>query len=236
MSHATLPQALRTTALRAAAFAALALGTLSAQAQSLQITEWLYNSRSDEAVETLPDVPATRDLTWITYGEFGKRFFEEAVTLERISDAVEGMAGKGIKIGPIGLGPGGLAGFVAEGSVGSPTISKRNTGPWPMTLSSSSRASSSAPCASAPDAAAANPASARPRALRSDAPARPDSLVSRIGDVIDTDEICVEIGADLIAAALDPTRGLGGYAAMRMMQMRRLRMPRPMVARGEHPA
>lgn len=32
------------------------------------------------------------------------------------------------------------------------------------------------------------------------------------------------------------TRGLGGYAAMRMMQMRRLRMPRPMVARGEHPA
>jgi len=36
-------------------------------------------------------------------------------------------------------------------------------------------------------------------------PARP-----RIGDVLDTDEICVEIGADLIAAALDPTRGLGG--------------------------
>ena len=32
----------------------------------------------------------------------------------------------------------------------------------------------------------------------------------RIGDVLDTDEICVEIGADLIAGALDPTRGLGG--------------------------
>ena len=32
----------------------------------------------------------------------------------------------------------------------------------------------------------------------------------RIGDVLDTDEICVEIGADLIAAALEPTRGLGG--------------------------
>lgn len=31
-------------------------------------------------------------------------------------------------------------------------------------------------------------------------------------------------------------RGLGGYAAMRMMQMRRLRMPKPQVARGEHPA
>jgi len=31
-------------------------------------------------------------------------------------------------------------------------------------------------------------------------------------------------------------RGLGGYAAMRMMQMRRLRMPKPQVARGQHPA
>lgn len=31
-------------------------------------------------------------------------------------------------------------------------------------------------------------------------------------------------------------RGLAGYAAMRMMQMRRLRMPKPQVARGEHPA
>lgn len=31
----------------------------------------------------------------------------------------------------------------------------------------------------------------------------------RIGDVLDTDEICVEIGAGLILAALDPARGLG---------------------------
>lgn len=31
----------------------------------------------------------------------------------------------------------------------------------------------------------------------------------RIGDVIDTDEISIEIGADLIASALDPARGLG---------------------------
>lgn len=68
---------------------------------------------------------AKRDLTWITYGEFGKRFFDEAVTTDRIAAAVEGIAGKGIKIGPVGLGPGGLAGFVAEGSVGKPTITKR---------------------------------------------------------------------------------------------------------------
>ena len=31
-------------------------------------------------------------------------------------------------------------------------------------------------------------------------------------------------------------RGLGGYAGMRMMQMRRLRMPKPQVARGQSPA
>ena len=32
---------------------------------------------------------------------------------------------------------------------------------------------------------------------------------SRIGDILDTDEICVEIGAGLILGALDPVRGLG---------------------------
>lgn len=34
----------------------------------------------------------------------------------------------------------------------------------------------------------------------------------------------------------ESTRGLGGYAGMRMMQMRRLRMPKPQVERGQHPA
>ena len=35
-------------------------------------------------------------------------------------------------------------------------------------------------------------------------PDRAYRAAARIGDVLDTDEICVEIGADLIAAALDP--------------------------------
>ncbi|RDW12373.1 FHIPEP family type III secretion protein [Paracoccus thiocyanatus] len=48
-------------------------------------------------------------------------------------------------------------------------------------------------------AAEAAPAESKPAA-----PAQ-----SRIGDVLDTDEICVEIGAGLIVSALDPARGLG---------------------------
>ncbi|HRO15269.1 MAG TPA: FHIPEP family type III secretion protein [Paracoccus sp. (in: a-proteobacteria)] len=42
------------------------------------------------------------------------------------------------------------------------------------------------------------------------APAPAPDTRPRIGDVLDTDEICVEIGPDLIAAALDGARGLGG--------------------------
>ncbi|PZO67283.1 MAG: flagellar biosynthesis protein FlhA [Paracoccus denitrificans] len=37
----------------------------------------------------------------------------------------------------------------------------------------------------------------------------PATLQTRIGDVLDTDELAVEIGADLIAAALDGAQGLG---------------------------
>ncbi|WP_353143169.1 FHIPEP family type III secretion protein [Paracoccus sp. (in: a-proteobacteria)] len=40
-------------------------------------------------------------------------------------------------------------------------------------------------------------------------PQAPASMQTRIGDVLDTDEICVEIGAGLILSALDPVRGLG---------------------------
>ncbi len=41
------------------------------------------------------------------------------------------------------------------------------------------------------------------------APAQPADTRPRMGDVLDTDEICVEIGPDLIASALDGGRGLG---------------------------
>ncbi|WP_067667753.1 hypothetical protein [Nocardia miyunensis] len=59
---------------------------------------------------------------WIDYEEFGERFVAAAVTPTRIEAAVAGMAGRGISIGPFSIGPAGLAGFVAEGSVGKPQI------------------------------------------------------------------------------------------------------------------
>ncbi|MEU7764469.1 hypothetical protein AB0B25_05025 [Nocardia sp. NPDC049190] len=59
---------------------------------------------------------------WIDYAEFGRRFVTHAVTAARIEAAVSGMAGRGITIGPVSIGPAGLAGFVAEGKVGTPVV------------------------------------------------------------------------------------------------------------------
>ncbi|GAB2724919.1 hypothetical protein [Nocardia thraciensis] len=63
-------------------------------------------------------------LIWIDYAEFGERFVTYAVTPARIEAAVSGMAGRGMTIGPFSVGPAGLAGFVAEGSVGKPVIAR----------------------------------------------------------------------------------------------------------------
>ncbi|MGW2664318.1 hypothetical protein ACWCW7_25430 [Nocardia tengchongensis] len=69
---------------------------------------------------TLSDEP-----TWIDYAEFGERFVAAAVTESRIESAVSSVAGQGITIGPFGIGPAGLARFVAKGSIGKPTIIRR---------------------------------------------------------------------------------------------------------------
>ncbi|MGK8501265.1 hypothetical protein [Nocardia asiatica] len=59
---------------------------------------------------------------WIDYAEFGERFVTHAVNAARIESAVSGMAGRGMTIGPVSIGPAGLAGFVAEGKVGTPRV------------------------------------------------------------------------------------------------------------------
>ncbi|MEU8901055.1 hypothetical protein [Nocardia sp. NPDC048505] len=66
------------------------------------------------------------DPLWIDYAEFGEQFVAQAVTRERIVAAVAGMAGRGMTMGPYSLGPAGLAGFVAEGRVGEPTVLRQD--------------------------------------------------------------------------------------------------------------
>ncbi|WP_040812209.1 hypothetical protein [Nocardia concava] len=63
--------------------------------------------------------------SWIDYAEFGERFVAAAVTESRIESAVSSVAGRGMTIGPFGIGPAGLARFVAKGSIGKPTVIRR---------------------------------------------------------------------------------------------------------------
>jgi hypothetical protein len=68
--------------------------------------------------------PAESDAERCTYGEFGELFFRAAVTPERILGAVEGIAGKPIDFGPMGVGPGRIAQVTAKGQIGQATATE----------------------------------------------------------------------------------------------------------------
>lgn len=53
-----------------------------------------------------------------SYEEFGRAFFEEAVSQERILGVVQSMAGEPIEFGPVGVGPGKAAQVKATGTMG----------------------------------------------------------------------------------------------------------------------
>ncbi len=72
------------------------------------------------------DVSTPDDPSYITYADFGQRFFEAAVTRQRIADAVSGMAGRPVDFGPIGVGPIGLVKVRANGKVGTPSVVERD--------------------------------------------------------------------------------------------------------------
>lgn len=57
----------------------------------------------------------------ISYGEWGERFFEYAVTLDRILGGVNVLAGRPIDVGPLGVGPGKIAKVTATGAIGTAT-------------------------------------------------------------------------------------------------------------------
>ena len=54
----------------------------------------------------------------IGYQEWGLRFFEAAVTEERVLAGVNAMAGQQIEFGPLGVGPGRVAKVTAVGHIG----------------------------------------------------------------------------------------------------------------------
>ena len=60
--------------------------------------------------------------TFVTYEEFGRRFFEFAVTEERVAAAFAQIAGNSFEMGPMSQGPGGLAKISANVKIQQPHV------------------------------------------------------------------------------------------------------------------
>ncbi len=58
--------------------------------------------------------------TYMSYEEFGRKFFEVAVTEERVADAFGAIAGEQFEMGPMRQGPGGLAKVTAKVTIKAP--------------------------------------------------------------------------------------------------------------------
>lgn len=77
-------------------------------------------------VDSAPPVPPPGELVWLSYDAFGERFFRRAVSLARISAAVERLAGREVAFGPLRAGPRDVATVAATGNVGTPTVTARD--------------------------------------------------------------------------------------------------------------
>ncbi|MCG5434439.1 hypothetical protein LV457_19380 [Mycobacterium sp. MYCO198283] len=64
---------------------------------------------------------------YITYEEFGRRFFEVAVTEDRVAAAFAEIAGDSFDMGPMAQGPGKIAKVTAKVKIGDPKV-RRNIG------------------------------------------------------------------------------------------------------------
>lgn len=62
---------------------------------------------------------------YMSYEEFGRRFFEVAVTEERVGDAIGQIAGDAFEMGPIAQGPGKLAKVTAKVRIMAPRVNRR---------------------------------------------------------------------------------------------------------------
>ena len=64
---------------------------------------------------------------FVTYEEFGRKFFEVAVTEERVGAAIGSIAGDAFEMGPMGQGPGKIAKVTAKVRIKEPRVT-RNIG------------------------------------------------------------------------------------------------------------
>lgn len=63
-------------------------------------------------------------LDYISYEEFGRKFFEAAVTEKRVADAFATISGEELQMGPMGQGPGGIAKVTANVTIGQPQATR----------------------------------------------------------------------------------------------------------------
>jgi hypothetical protein len=61
---------------------------------------------------------------YMTYEEFGRKFFEVAVSEERVCNAIAAIAGDAFEMGPMGQGPGKIAKVSAKVRIMDPTVSR----------------------------------------------------------------------------------------------------------------
>ncbi|MFV9636014.1 hypothetical protein [Mycobacterium neumannii] len=73
-------------------------------------------------------MPVDDEPTEITYEEFGRRFFEVAVTEQRVGSAIAEIAGDEFEMGPIAQGPGKIAKVTAKVRIQEPRLT-RHVGP-----------------------------------------------------------------------------------------------------------
>lgn len=62
---------------------------------------------------------------YMTYEEFGRKFFEVAVTEERVSGAIAAIAGDAFEMGPMGQGPGKIAKVSAKVRIQDPRVTRQ---------------------------------------------------------------------------------------------------------------
>lgn len=95
-----------------------------------QITNALRGSASRRArtidiaarVDGSPKRPAPPALRWVDDAGFARQFVRRAVSVERVTNGFGSLAGRTLEIGPLKVGPGGMATVRATGTVDRPAV------------------------------------------------------------------------------------------------------------------